>query len=155
MKLSVKATVFTAFFVSLSLCAAGVQARDDKHLLPIKDALELGKKQEGKWHLDEDIAFYFGDQSHPAVDATLVKGVITNKKTNAANKSDEEACNFAMLSALIQLQERARSEGGNAVINIESYFKKISFKSKDQFECHAGAIMAGVALRGDVVKLKK
>jgi len=155
MKVPLKAAGFAALlFVSLSLCAVSAQARDDKHLLPIKDAIELGKKQEGKWHLDDSVAFYFGDQSHPAVAEALTKGVITNKKTNAANKSDEEACNYAMVSALLQLQERARSEGGNAVINIESYFKKISFKSNDQFECHAGSIMAGVALRGDVVKLK-
>jgi uncharacterized protein YbjQ (UPF0145 family) len=80
---------------------------------------------------------------------------VTNKKTNKANKSDEEACHVAMLSGLIQLQERARKEGGNAVINIESYYKKKSYKSKDKFECHAGNIMAGVALKGDVVKLKK
>jgi uncharacterized protein YbjQ (UPF0145 family) len=59
-----------------------------------------------------------------------------------------------MLSALIQLQERARREGGNAVINIKSYYKKQTFSSESQFECHAGNIMAGVALKGDIVKLR-
>lgn len=145
-------TGFAAILVTLSLCAPAAQARDTTHHLSVKDALEMAK---GKDAVDGDIAFYFGDQSHPAVEATLTKGVVTNKKTNAANKSDEEACNWAMLSALKQLQERARRDGGNAVINIESYYKRQSFKSKDQFECHAGNVMSGVALKGDVVKLKK
>ncbi|MDR0247314.1 MAG: excinuclease ATPase subunit [Burkholderiales bacterium] len=154
MKMSKKVTAFTALLVFLSLCATGAQARDTQHYFSIKDAIEIGQAKEGKWQLGSDIKFYFGDQSHPAVAATLAKGVVTNKKTNAANKSDEEACHIAMLSALIQLQERSRNEGGNAVINIESYYKKKSFKSKNQFECHAGNIMAGVTLKGDVVKLK-
>ncbi|MDR2173064.1 MAG: excinuclease ATPase subunit [Burkholderiales bacterium] len=152
MKMPAKVTVCTVLLAFFSLCAAGAQARDTPHRLPVKDAIEMGKSQ-GK--LGNDISFYFGDQSHPAVEATFAKGVVTNKKTNKADKSVEEACNWTMLSALIQLQERARNEGGNAVINIESYFKKKNFRSKDQFECYTGAVMSGVALKGDVVKLKK
>ncbi|MDR0771500.1 MAG: excinuclease ATPase subunit [Burkholderiales bacterium] len=153
MKTTVKIAV--ALLVSLTLCATSAQARDTTHYLPIKNAIEIGKAKDGKWQLGNDIKLHFSGQPHPAVEATLAKGVVTNKKTNSANKSDEEACNVAMLSALIQLQERARNDGGNAVINVESYYKKKSFKSADKFECHAGNIMAGVALKGDVVKLKK
>jgi uncharacterized protein YbjQ (UPF0145 family) len=154
MKMPVKVVGFAALLASLLLCAIGAQARDTQNYFSIKDAVEMGRAKEGKWHLGSDIKLYFGDQSHPAVGSTLAKGVVTNKKSNAANKSDEEACLTVMLSALIQLQERARNDGGNAVINIESYYKKKSFKSKDKFECHVGNIMAGVALKGDVVKLK-
>jgi uncharacterized protein YbjQ (UPF0145 family) len=150
MKMSVKTAGFTALFVSLSLCAISVHARDTAHRFPIKDAIAMAKAN----GLDDDIKFYFGNQKHPAVNATLVKGVVSNKKTNASNKTDEEACQWVMLSALLQLQKRARDEGGNAVINIESYYKKNAFKSNDQFECHTGTFLAGVALRGDVVKLK-
>jgi len=150
MKMPLKATGLAALLVSLSLCAITAQARDTTHFLPIKDAVEIGKTQ----GLADDIRLYFGNQKHPAVAATLTKGISTNKKTNAANKSDEVACNWAMQSALIQLQQAARNMGGNAVVNIESYYKKKVFRSDDQFECHAGAIMAGVALRGDIVKLK-
>ncbi|MCL2872536.1 MAG: excinuclease ATPase subunit [Betaproteobacteria bacterium] len=145
-------TGFAAAFVALSLCVPAAQARDTVHHLSVKDAIEMGKAKDV---LDGEIQFYFGDQSHPAVATPLTKGVVTNKKTNAVGKSDEEACNWAMLTALKQMQERAHSEGGNAVINIESYFKRKSFKSNTEFECHAGGIMADVALKGDVVKLKK
>jgi len=144
-------TVFAALLVSLSLCAPIAQARDDTYFLPIKDALELGKSQ-GK--LDDSIQFYFSGQSHPAVITSLVRDVVINKKTQTGfHKTDEEACQWAMLSTLIALQESTRKEGGNAVINIESYYKKNNYKSSDKYECHAGHLMSGVALKGDVVRL--
>jgi uncharacterized protein YbjQ (UPF0145 family) len=60
-----------------------------------------------------------------------------------------------MATALLQMQQAARDMGGNAVVNIESFYKRKVFRSNDQFECHAGNIVAGVALRGDVVKLRR
>jgi uncharacterized protein YbjQ (UPF0145 family) len=57
-----------------------------------------------------------------------------------------------MLSALKALQERAVREGMDAVVNIESNYKNRQFSSETEFECGAGAIMAGVALKGTLVK---
>ena len=54
---------------------------------------------------------------------------------------------------MITLQDRAVAEGGNAVINIRSYYYKNDFSSATEFECGAGAIMAGVTMVGEVVKL--
>jgi uncharacterized protein YbjQ (UPF0145 family) len=153
MKMPVKFAGFVFLFASL--CAFNAQARDTTHFLPIKDAIELGKGKEASWQFADDIKLYFADQPHPSVTATLVKGIVTNKKTNAANKSDEEVCHTAMLSAMIQLQQAARERGANAVVNIESFYKKKVFRNNNQFECHAGSIMAGVTLRGDIVNLKK
>jgi hypothetical protein len=49
---------------------------------------------------------------------------------------------------------RVRSKlGANAVINIVSYYNKKVMSSATEFECHAGAIMAGVALKGNFVKI--
>jgi uncharacterized protein YbjQ (UPF0145 family) len=73
---------------------------------------------------------------------------VTNKKTNAANKSDEEACAWALQSALIAFEKNAKKHGGNAVVDLVSYYKKKEFRSSTQYECHAGAVMAGVALKG-------
>jgi len=148
MKTSVRAAA--ALFVSLSLCAVSAQARNTQHFFPVQDAIEMGKSH----GLGDDIKFYFGDQRHAPVEQTLAKGIITNKKTHSANKTDQTACNWAMLSALLQLQQAARERGGNAVVNIESFYQKIPYRSNDQYECRAGNIMSGVALRGDVVKLK-
>jgi hypothetical protein len=79
---------------------------------------------------------------------------VTNKKTNAANKSDEVACNWVALSALKALQDGAKSRGANAVVDIVSYYKKNEFKSTTNYECYAGAILAGVALKGTYAKVK-
>ena len=59
-----------------------------------------------------------------------------------------------MLSALIELGERARL-GANAVINIVSDYKKNVASSDAQYECHAGNIIAGVALRGTVATVAR
>jgi uncharacterized protein YbjQ (UPF0145 family) len=147
-----KAAGLAALFVSLLLSTSVVQARNTQHFLPIQNVIEMGK---AKGDLGGDISFYFAGQPHSPIDVTLTKGIITNKKTNSANKTDEEACNWAMLSALIQLQQAARNMGANAVVNIESFYKKNAYRSKDQFECRAGNIMSSVALRGDVVRLKR
>ncbi len=54
---------------------------------------------------------------------------------------------------MIALQKRAKQLGANAVVNIISYYKKVPMSSTTEFECHAGAIIAGVALKGDFVKI--
>lgn len=124
-------------------------ARDTRLKLPIKDAMEAAAAKE---KLGTDVQFFFGSQPSPAAAQTF--GTFTaNKKTNFANKSDKEGCEWAFLSAMISLKERALAEGGNAVINIQSYYKKNEFSSETEYECGAGAIVGGVALRGTVVKL--
>jgi uncharacterized protein YbjQ (UPF0145 family) len=52
------------------------------------------------------------------------------------------------------LQDRARKEGGNAVVNIKSNYRNELTESPTEFTCGAGAVIAGVALVGDVVTLK-
>lgn len=124
-------------------------ARDTKYLLPIAVAMEV---KDAKDKLDGSIKFYFGDQPAPKVISKLGSDV-SNRKTNAFGKSDEKACNWAFLSAMVALEKRAQQLGANAVINIVSYYKKDVMSSATDFECHAGAVIAGVALKGDFVKI--
>jgi uncharacterized protein YbjQ (UPF0145 family) len=128
---------------------SAAQARDTKLLLPIATAMEAPDTQE---KLVGSVKFYFGDQKHPKVLEKLGSDV-SNRKTNAFGKSDETACNWAFLSALVALEQRAISLGANAVVNVVSYYKKDTHSSESEFECHAGALMAGVALKGDFVKV--
>jgi hypothetical protein len=132
----------------LAIPAAGV-ARDDRLKLPIKDAITAPAAQA---KLTSDVAFYFGDAAHPAVEKSLGETIV-NLKTNAVGKSDRTACEWVFLSVLIDLQKRAREAGGNAVIGIESYYKKEIFRSDTEFMCGAGVTVAGVAFRGTIVKL--
>jgi len=139
-------TIFFALTMSLVWPA---QARDTKYLLPIAAALEV---QDAKNRLDGSVKFFFGNQETPKVLAKLSTDV-TNLKTNAVGKSDEKACNWVFLSAMIQLEKRAKQLGANAVVNIVSYYRKEVMSSPTEFECHAGAMIAGVALRGEFVKI--
>lgn len=123
-------------------------ARDTIKTYPVDEAL---KSEPGK--VNDDIALYFAGQPHPGVQKTIGQ-FATNKKTNAFGKSDMRACEHVFLSAVIELQDRARREGGNAVINIKSNYKNDLRESATEYTCGAGAVIAGVALVGDVVTLK-
>lgn len=132
--------------ISLSHAA---QARDDRLKMPIADAMNTPAAQ-GK--LDPEIKLYFGDAKHPAPKQKL--GTFTsNKKTNFFNKSDKEGCEWAFLSAAIALQERVKREGGNAMVGIHSVYRNQENHSATEYDCGAGAMVGGVALRGTVVKL--
>ena len=137
--------------VSLLLISSQAHSRNTKLMLSIEQALE---SRDFKQKLDPEIGLYFGDQKHPKKKEYL-GNFSSNKKTNSFNKTDKQACRWALLSALLSLQERARNEGGNAVINIASYYNKITVSSNTEYECHAGSVVAGVALIGDVVTLAK
>lgn len=101
----------------------------------------------------QGVQFFFGDQAHPAPIKNFGE-FRTNKKTNAFNKTDKHACQWTMLSALLQLQQRAIELGGNAVINIKSNYKNVPVSSETEFTCGAGGIIAGVALIGEIVSTK-
>lgn len=133
------------------LCVTlSAQARDDKNMRSISDAMNTAN---AKAKLTEGYTFKFGKQSH----GTIVKNhgdFTSNKKTNAFNKSDEEACQWAFLSAMVSFQDRIRTSGGNAVVNIRSYYRKNEVSSTTEFECGNGAFVAGVTFKGEVVTLR-
>jgi uncharacterized protein YbjQ (UPF0145 family) len=136
----------------LAIAASPALARDDRLMFPVSEGMEKGKTTKEK--IDPDIHVYFGKQKSPAVDRRL--GEFTaNRKTNATNKTDKEACEIAFVSAVLSLQQRARREGGDAVINIHSVYKNESRESNTEYLCGAGTFVAGVALRGTVVKVKE
>ncbi len=137
--------------IALGCLTAQAQARDDVGSYSIKEALSL---EQAKQKLGNSVAFYFGEQSHPKV-LKRFGHFGTNKKTNAFNKSDKEACQWVFLSAMLQLKERAQSEGANAVINIKSNYKSNLTSSDTEFKCGAGTFVAGVALVGDFVVIEK
>jgi hypothetical protein len=114
------------------------QARNTRLTFKIQDVLDSPDYKE---KVGTSIAFYFPDHPAPPIAQNLGE-YVTNKKTNSFGKSDETACRWAMLSALIELRDRAVEEGGNAVINVVSYYDKDELQDKSQYECHAGAVVA-------------
>jgi uncharacterized protein YbjQ (UPF0145 family) len=142
-----KSSAIVLAAVAVTLVSGMAVARDTLLKLPVKDAMETAAAKE---KLGTDVKFIFGSTPKGAKE---IGTYTSNKKTNFANKSDKEGCEWAFLSAMISLKERAIAEGGNAVVNIQSYYKKNEFSSATEYECGAGAIMGGVTMRGTVVKL--
>jgi len=124
-------------------------ARDTRHTLPLAEVLEMG---DARVKLDGSVKFYLAGQKTPRVIAKMGEDV-SNRKTNNFGKDDRTGCQWAALSALVAFQDKAKSMGANAVIGIESYHNRVSFKSATEYECHAGAIMAGVTLKGTYAKV--
>lgn len=111
----------------------------------VKGKIEAGisaGKSSSRDQIKDDIALYFGKQRTPAVEKKI--GTWDSSQTS-------RNCETAFASAIIRLQNRARNEGGNAVINITS---GSGDSSETEFTCTAGRMMKRVRLNGTVVKLK-
>ena len=140
--------------LSIAMIAAAssvpAQARDTKMMMPLAAAMSANDAQT---RLGDTVKFYFGKQTTPAI-ATRLGSDKTSQKTNSFGKSAETSCNWAFLSAMLRLQARAKELGADAVVNIVSNYKNEEMSSETDFECHDGAMMSGVALKGEFVKLK-
>src|SRR5262249_61758189 len=116
-----KNLIIAMTILSVSLAAIWpAQARDTKHILPIVAAMATKDADE---KLEGSVKFFFGKQEYPKVIAKLGTDV-SNRKTNAFGKSDEKACNWAFLSAMIALERRAKKTAAKAVVNIFHDYRK-------------------------------
>ena len=145
---------FAALPLAAVACAATLlstpaAARDTKYMLPFADVLSMPEAQE---KLDGSVKFYLSGAKTPKV-LEKKDSDVSNKKTNGVGKSDEEACRWAALSALISFQDKARSLGANAVVDLVSDYKKDTNASASEYECHAGAVVVGVTLKGTYAKV--
>ncbi len=141
------ARMFAIGSVALLLGTASAWARDTMLDLAVADALASPAAA-----LRKDVALYMAGQKHPKLVRSIGEWK-ANRRTNALNKSDADACAIAYLSAVASLQERARKEGGNAVIEIRSITRNEELSSATQYRCAAGGVIANVALKGTVVVL--
>lgn len=132
--------------VAIAAASSLAVAADETIKMKIKDGLEAGKHTKNT--ISEDIKLFFGNQKTPAVDKKLWEGSTTQK---SMRRSEQERCDTAFVSAILRLQDRARREGGNAVVNIVSGG---SNDSATEYTCITGRVTGSVTLRGTVVKLK-
>ncbi len=135
--------------LALMALAAPALARDTRLELSLQEL--LASPQAREVGIDGSVRFYLAGQ--PVRVQQRFGEDVTNKKTNAANKSDEEACRWVALSALLALQDGAKARGANAVVDLVSYYKKNEFRSTSNYECYAGTLLAGVALKGTYAKV--
>jgi hypothetical protein len=124
-------------------------AREDIDGYSLEEVMGL---EQTRIALETDIRFFFDGENMPEIIKNFGE-FRTNKKSNGVGKTDLVACQRAFLSAMLSLRDRARREGGNAVIKIKSNYKGNTTSSTQTFQCGAGNIMVGVALMGTVVTL--
>jgi uncharacterized protein YbjQ (UPF0145 family) len=129
------------------LLSNSVWAKDELLKFEIEPLLQSSKAKDVLY----DVPLYFADQVYAKTDRKMT-GMTTSQKTNAFNKSAQEACEWAFLSAIKVFQLKAQNEGMDAVVNITSNYKHREFSSRTEFECGSGNIIAGVALKADLVK---
>lgn len=140
---------FAALLAVLLLLPPAAEARDDRLLLTIEGAMS---KPDAKDRLDDTVQFFWGEQPYPAPLQSF--GIHTTKRsTYALNKTDLDACDWAFLSAVVALRDKAKEVGANAVVDIKSIYKNREFRSDTQYECRAGHVVTGVSLEGRLVKL--
>jgi uncharacterized protein YbjQ (UPF0145 family) len=145
-------TSLAAAAAILTIAASPAHARDDRLMFPVAGGMEKGKTTKDR--IDPDIKVYFGKQRTPPVEKKMGE-FSSSRKTNATNKTDQEACEISFVSAIVSLQQRARREGGDALVGVHSIYKNEVRESDSEYMCGAGTFAAGVALRGTVVKLKE
>lgn len=98
--------------------------------------------------LGQDIKVDFGKKAN--VSGTIIT---TSKRTTLAGKgSVEKACRWVLYSAIKQFQKAARNDGGNRVVNIIGNWKGKAYDSVDTFQCAVGNMLAGIALKGEIIK---
>ena len=141
-----------ALFCGALACASPALAEDKLAKYPVDAALAKGQSYHSK--LDPAIKLAFGAPP-PAAAKTIAQADSGHKRTNAFNKPEQEACDIAFISAAVSLQQYARRMGGNAVVNITSYFKSDQLASASEYMCGAGFLMTAVGLRGTVVTLEQ
>ena len=129
--------------------AGAAQARDTVLHIPLADVLAMPEAQE---KLDATVNFFLAVAPTPKIEKRLGSDV-SNPKTNGFGKTDEFGCKWAALSALIAFQNSAKRVGANAVVDVVSYYKRNETRSDTTIECHAGAMIIGVALKGTYAKV--
>ena len=131
--------------------AAPALARDEALKMSFADLLE---SPQAKAKLDGSVTFFLAGQKTPKIIERKGEDV-SNKKTNGFNKDAVTGCQWAALATLIAFQDKAKQMGANAVVDIVSYYKRETFTSATEYECHDGAFVTGVTLKGTYAKVAK
>jgi uncharacterized protein YbjQ (UPF0145 family) len=125
-------------------------ARNDRYTFRLQDTLD---SPDFAQQVGTSVKFVFGDQPVPA--GEKIADYVANDRQHFHGKTEEGACRDTLLSALAEMRDHATRAGGDAVVGIVSYFRRVTFSSTTEFECHAGSNGVFVSLMGSIVKLQK
>lgn len=102
----------------------------------------------------QDVALYFGTQTHPPVQHRL-GGNSFSVRIARTTKGPEDSCNEALKQALDKLVADARAVHANAVINVTTRFHDNDSSSPTQYTCGLSTSAAAIAVQGERVVLQK
>lgn len=142
--------IILGFFVIVGVISSSqVFARDSRWFYSIDEAL---KTRAAKLKLDTNIKLYFGNQPHPQIDRSIGEWHVVRRAGGFA-RTDKNACQRTFIAALVEMQNKARLNGANAILDIKSYYKGTEHKNDTEFECGSGHLVSGVELKGRLVKV--
>jgi hypothetical protein len=139
-----KKSVFIAALASAVMLSAPAHARKDFQTYSIQEAMASADFQEKLGNFK----FVWGDR----VSGQRIRSTSTRKTTSGLKKTDRQACEWALLSALIALKAQAEKLGGSSVQGIKSYATGETFSSRTEFQCISGFTNPRVYLEAEIVK---
>ncbi|WP_196239452.1 excinuclease [Dyella monticola] len=130
--------------VALLAIVPGLALAKDKVVhFPFENAV-IAATQSGK--LDGTVKFYLAGSTPSGHVEVVSDYLLVTRRTNAFGKNDQKACDWALQSALIAMQEGAKEAGVNALVDIVSDFGS-EYRDSTNYECHVGTLMAEVSLK--------
>ena len=138
----------SALFCTIVVLPAA--ARNDKYTFPMQSTLDSPAFAQ---QVGTSVKFVFGNA--PAPTGTRIADYVENERQHFHDRTEEVACRDTFIEALADLRDKATNMGGDAVVGVVSYFRKVTFSSPTDFECHAGSNGVFVTLMGTIVKTQK
>jgi uncharacterized protein YbjQ (UPF0145 family) len=145
----VKKIVSGIIVLAAFMAVGNVSAKDERWTYSLDEAL---KSRAAKLKLDPNIKLYFGNQAQPTILQSIAEWNV-RRTTNGFARTDKKACQRAFVSALIELQEKAKQQGANAIVNIKSNYMNVERSSETDFECVSGHLVSVIEMKGRLVKL--
>lgn len=151
-RLSLVAAAFAAGALLASPAAAQRHRGNDT---PANFSIEEARAQADFASATEGVTFYFGNQGHPGIAQRFERNAMTSQRSRSSSANNPgPGCHRAFLNALVSLRNHALAQGGNAVVNVRSNWNHVEFSSATEYQCVRGRMMSGVALKGDIVRLR-
>jgi hypothetical protein len=144
-----KKIVSSIVLLAALMTVGNASAVDERWMFSLEEAM---KSRAAKLKLDPNIKLYFGNQAHPAVLQSIAEWNI-HKTSNGFGRTDKKACQRALIGILVEMQEKARQKGANAIVNIKSNYMNAEFSSETEFQCVSGHLVSVVEMKGSLVKL--
>lgn len=135
--------------IAILLLTTTAYAKDERSMLSLNDAMNTEEMKKAR---DPGVRLFFGKQAHPKVEKSFGETKLS-RKTTVNVQEPVLACQHAFARAMQDFQERARAAGANAAINIHSNYKNVEIASETEYMCGVGTWAAGVAFKGELVKL--